>query len=263
MDPSTPEPQQCRIALSQNQVDDLRSEMIRTGVGATAIMRLLKPVPDGLTGPMISSWINQGITARLDHFNAVRDALRALPDAATGQRTKTVSSQSPTRISLTQDRLRTLQDQIERTGMPLKTFLRLNKASRPVGLTYAVATNWLRGQIKTARRDYFAFVMEGYEQFPDIEKKPDAPPNTRIRNGVAEVEISQGMIKQLFQLQEKSGLNPRQLLADRSDCPDGLDHFVIHRWMARKTRWAIKSHYDYVCALWEQALKSISPSQSP
>lgn len=241
------DPSLTRIQLTDEQIGHLRSEVDRSSIDATALLRRLKDVPDGLSSQMISSWLNNRNSARLDHYQYIVNAWATMPDGLSR-----IEVSKPPRIRLTENRVLALRSLMKEKETPL-SFLFKNKNNKfPDGLTYATVRGWLNG-VRTADEGHFAFVLEYYQSLPLAELKEEILPSSRMNGAVLEVSIAHDTLLQLRRLQSESGLNPRQLFEEQDDIPNDLDYLQVHEWMARRRVWAAEVHLSYVLRVWSKA----------
>jgi len=142
-----------RVPVTPEIIQEIRFHQRRTGVKANGFMRQFRSsAPEGLTDNIIQSWTDGGTkTIKTEHLDFVLESYAKMKQQ---------------RITLTFP----VTDQFKacelRTG--IKSFDLLDHASAPPdGLTSAIITGWVKRETRTARKDYFDYVLTLWKSLPD------------------------------------------------------------------------------------------------
>lgn len=74
-------------------------------------------------------------------------------------------------IPITDELISTLKEHQQRTGIGPARLLK-GSSDKPAGLTSAIFYNWIRGEAKTAKKEYVEYFLKRYETAPVIVKLP-------------------------------------------------------------------------------------------
>lgn len=173
--PDAPEPQPTRPSRTMRQIpanryseavylDDaivrrLREQKDATGYGAQTLLNWARDnaetIPEDLNAKKIEGWlagqIRHARQSHLDWVVAMYDKLATQPDR---------------RITLTREHIAALERERERTGVA-QTALLENAVDVPEGLSAAMITRWINGNTKTARTDFYDYVLSKWRALPD------------------------------------------------------------------------------------------------
>ncbi|WP_309383995.1 hypothetical protein [Cerasicoccus frondis] len=256
-------PALCRITLTDEHRELLRSETERTGIRPQQLLEQMQAAPEGLTAGMVSSWISGTVTtAQLDHLQKTLDTWQSLPDAGM-PRPLRCNPSAFTR--LTEDQRNALQELVDITGANMTQLFRECK-DIPPNLSPNMVYNWLNGETQNAIPEHYDFVFEALSKLP--EKEIPSPrqrigqitvleDGERTKKDIPQIELTRETRGTLRKLQKQSGLNPRQLLESFNDVPDGLTSAEVYRWLSKgESIWVCPEHLDYVMNAWSEAAKT-------
>lgn len=155
--------------------DDMRRALLfqrkRTGVGPGKLLSCADKIPDGLTPPMINTWLSKNvITARKDHLLFVQENYDKMPSP--GQTTKerlaelqTESSSKNEYIELTEEILYHLFTHKVRTGVGPKKLLQ-DKNNIPAGLESRHVNAWMKRAYQRIPKSHYLYVIQEWEKVP-------------------------------------------------------------------------------------------------
>lgn len=152
------------IPLTPDILEMLRAHAVRTGKGPSALLRAARDKPDGLSSPLIHTWLSgKTVTARRDHLDYVL---------------KRYDIPVPSdRIEITGALLEELRAHVRRTGKGPHALLR-GVRDKPEGLTGNMIQNWMRGLVHTARKDHFDYVLTLWGSLPGRICRPGSSKNS-------------------------------------------------------------------------------------
>lgn len=139
-----------RITITDKDIAELERLKDETGLGPQKLLARAGKAPAGLYPAIIYSWLaRKTSSARSEHFEFVMTAYRSVTPV----------------IEITDQRRARLQAELTRTGYQPKSLM--NRLSPcPDDLTPGLITRWKIGQVRSARRDLWRFVMDGLEVIP-------------------------------------------------------------------------------------------------
>ncbi len=208
----------------------LRAEWQRSGVGPTKLLRLIDPLPDGLTVGTLHSWFDKKRArkrVRRDHLTTVLDTWRKLPDGGI--------------LEITEEIRRELLAQKERSGLgPHALLSRAGIAADEV--KPETVENWLTRKAKRAEQQQLDLVRRLWAEAPDSPKG-------------SYVDLNAEQLEEMRQLRRSSGLGPQALLRGANDRPDGLTSPTIASWLTGSTQRVPSAYLTYVLERWRNAPK--------
>lgn len=212
--------------------DDLRrqieAEKRRTGIGTAKLMPLIDPLPAGLNANLVNSWLygrRKRQTASRVHLEAVLQAWKALPDDPY--------------IPITDEIRRELIAEKERSGLGPDVLLGRTAEKGPT-LSPSTVTSWLTGRATRARTSHLEHVRRLWATATD-------------RPEIHHVALTEGLLKELRRLRQRTGLGPQAILRGSKDRPEGLTSRVIADWLKGEAKSACPAHLDYVLQRWQTA----------
>lgn len=147
------------FTLSKNDTAALRQEQERTQVSPHALLKRFAhdlKRPEGLNGYKIYRWMDgQTQSAHRDEYEYVRSKYRMLQDAV-GRR-----------VMLSEEIIDQLGRLRQETGVSPSALLKHAEEQEinvPAGLNVDIIRSWIRGDVRTARSDYLAFVTNAYQK---------------------------------------------------------------------------------------------------
>jgi len=156
-----------RIPMTAAMGAEIESELARTGIGPTALLRLGRNAPADLTDQILTSWMSderRPNSASESHWSFAMTTLRALPDRqnhAQGYVRKAYRKHA----KIDPDMLAELRHHRERTGIGASILLR-RAADKPAALTPTMVSNWINGVVENADPDLVAYVLAFYRAWP-------------------------------------------------------------------------------------------------
>lgn len=135
-------------------------------------------------------------------------------------------------------------------GLNRRSFFNLkefkDRSDAPTGLTASAIGHWLTadGNVKTARRDLWAFVTSIVSQLPDASPGRERValdgkiPEDKLPEDAAEKDISwRAELRRLYRIKNvKAGSFFEKNLQGRDDVPAGLTKKIVQDWTAAKSR---------------------------
>jgi len=214
-----------RIAMSDEHLAMLRSEIARTGKGSKAILRgKRRQMPEGLNSGIIDQWLNGNVqSASEQHWNWVRQ-------------TYAEDQPDPDSLELTKEMRNHLKAERKRTGAGIQKLFRGTNDLRPEGLTSSsIVHNWLSGSHKTVRKDHLEWVIEAYKNFGT----PKAQSSRLI--------ITEELRDQLVAEFKRTGLGAASLMGHaRNSAPASLNPTKIQTWLSGTTKTANREEWNFV-----------------
>ena len=131
------------------------------------------------------------------------------------------------RIPLTDEMVTLLNAEIERTGSGLRRVLAARE-DVPDGLTENIITSWIDRRVRTARADYYEYVLRCYAEAPLFST------------------ITPDIQAELRGHRERTGVGPAVLLGGVSDIPKGLNVGTIESWLSGISTKAAEEHLSFV-----------------
>lgn len=147
-----------RVEITPEIHAKLNEEFHRTGLGGSALLRGKRgQYPNGLRSDMIDAW-RAGIiaTAKPEHLDWVLEYY--------SQWKPPLKTKAPTRIKLTNEQIRHLQAEVERTGLGAVAILKHAPKPLPEGLNHQKIQRWVSGKTISVRGDHWHFVLSLYAQ---------------------------------------------------------------------------------------------------
>ncbi|APG63116.1 hypothetical protein LPB140_10340 [Sphingorhabdus lutea] len=149
-----PDPQ--ILELTKEMRTFLKAERKRTGTTPAKLLENCDcEIPEGFHAHSVVNWM-QGLTKTVN---------RTLWDFVLSEYAKL--SGNAYRIKLTKAECDQLIGEEKRTGCGPTQIMRLAKKPLPPGLNGGTITMWLKGRVKTARRDHWEMVLRIYASLPD------------------------------------------------------------------------------------------------
>lgn len=142
-----------RIAITDKDIAELERLKEETGLGPQKLLARAGKAPAGLYPAIIYSWLaRKTASARSEHYEFVLHAYHTVTPV----------------IEITDQRRAKLEAELARTGYQPKSLM--NRLSPcPYDLTPGLITRWKIGQVRSARRDLWRFVMDGLNDTPDAQ----------------------------------------------------------------------------------------------
>ncbi|MBI1302068.1 MAG: DEAD/DEAH box helicase [Alphaproteobacteria bacterium] len=154
-------PDNTKLEMGETERKALTDEKERTGVAEYALVKD-PSTPEGLTGPIIASWLNGSVVrTERDSYDWVLNKWQELPD-------------KKQRIEFTQEMYDELVEQKKRTGVGQNKLLSQAKDC-PTDLTAGTVASWFHkknGKLKeTLRKDWYEWVINRWRSLPDAPAK--------------------------------------------------------------------------------------------
>ena len=243
-------PEPPSIPLTESIVQEIRVEIVRTGIGATALLSLNYPgKPEKLKPHIIDVWLKDNKkrpeTIRIDHLEYVLSSWKKCPDKGMhtmAARKKTsvapTKKQKPAHSPITKSVLRKIRLEIDRTGIGIATVLKQDHENFPQGLNAQFVYRWLAGNTKIARTDYLDFMLNAWKPYPD-------------EPAVAREAITEDMIQKIQAEIKRTGIGTATLLKrDKENVPKGLNSPLIYNWLIGITKTAQTDYLEYISQAW-------------
>lgn len=243
------DPAYYRVDLTDEHLNELACQRLRTGVDAKTFFKPPYTPPNGLHIHHVHNWTRGGTrSARRDHLEYVLGAWRALPDVCEPEPEVLGVEGYQTlngRIVLDDALIARLRDLRERTGCSATALLAAAKQmgrAIPPGLKVPEIARWLSGQAKSADPACLLLVVETYGA---MLRDESALPGTQ------RVPITEDIREGLKRERERTGIMQADLLRGATDAPDGLSAPMISNWINGTTNTARRDHVEYVVRRWE------------
>jgi|GEM_PF-5621861 len=227
-----------RKVVSSNDLQKIKAEIARTGIGAATLLKLQREYcPEGLNVNVIYSWFRQdrnGVgtkTAWTDHLDFILNAWKQYPDAPVVAK-KEISG----------DMIRKIQAEVKRTGIGIPALLKQDRENVPKGLTAPIVYSWLYGKTKTAQLDYLEYISQAWDKYPD--------------NYVAErVPITDDIIQKIRAEIQRTRVGVSILLKEsKGNAPEGLNATIVNNWLQNpqsRIKTGRKDYLDYLLDVWK------------
>lgn len=151
------------------------------------------------------------------------------------------------RVNITERKRNLLIHYKERTGVAPVVLLSQAKIPPPKGLSPQTIYRWINGELKSAPREHYEFVIQLWESLP---------------KGPPRIAITEELRTELRELKDKSGCGPIMLFKNSSQkLPAGLNAQLVNAWLAGRVRTAKKSHWDFVLELWNNPSPEVNRLQ--
>lgn len=213
-----------RVKLDPEYIAFIKSEIARTGLGPTAILKDRTDLPENMKPSLFAGWIldNTSIsTAEQTHIDYIRKIYLETPD-------------NP-RVFLNQDFISLLESEAKRTGLGPKGLLK-DRTDIPDGLTDTQIASWSAGTKRTnvrrtlkAPKSHIEYVKNLYAQTAS---------STRIL-------ITEDLIAHFYSEAERTGTVSRAVTKGRKDFPEGMNENSIFYWITKQVASAEKAHVDF------------------
>lgn len=236
-----------RVPITGCIREKLNGERRRTGYGSHRLLAAIGDTPQGLTPPLIDSWMDGGIaTAKEDNLELVLSTFAKLPNIpAPIEDARQARGLHAGKEALSRRTLRELKALRDKSGIGPNALFS-GRSDVPAGLSPALVAAWLSGRIKSATHEHLAYVERIWsEATPRIAITPE------IRS-------------EMKALRDRTGLGEQALLYGRKDKPKGLNANKIRHWLEGGASWADSDELAYVMTLWRQEspLLQITEQQS-
>lgn len=173
-----------KVAISEDTRGLLADHKNRTGVGPDRLLKSRGDLPQGLNAATVTHWLaRRTVTARVAHLEYVLRLWALLPDCreiAAKPKPKPAAAQNPgwKFVPLTKEAVATLRRYRDATNLGPSRFMEKAK-DPPVGLTYAMISNWLAHRNAKVRRDLLEYVLVEWrrmalESLGAVAARPDS-----------------------------------------------------------------------------------------
>ena len=230
------QPDTALIPITVEMLDELRREIMRTGLGAISLFKLLFDPPEGLTDGKVNSWLSPGSGIKnvdQTEWDYVLDGIRAQPDTAL--------------IPITVEMREQLRSHMARTGLGARSLFK-SLVDPPEGLNVGKIDGWLtpRSSTKNADLAEWNFVLDSVKKLPDTIAIP----------------LTDVMRDELNREMARAGVRARSLFKLFVDPPEGLNEGKINSWLTPSsgTKKVDLAEWNFVLAdLLEQPDTAIIP----
>ncbi|WP_195819415.1 hypothetical protein [Roseobacter sp. MH60115] len=139
-------------------------------------------------------------------------------------------------MTLSADLVDALRHEKDRSGVgTYRLFREFVDEQVPSGLSIQIVQSWLRRDVRTARKDYFDYILQLWRSLPDT----------------AVIKITPQLRVQLRKEAERTGKGPVAMLRGvRPSQIDGLTSNTVAAWMSGKIRSAEKHKVDLALERW-------------
>jgi hypothetical protein len=140
-------------------------------------------------------------------------------------------------IEITPEIRAELQMHRERTKIG-PTKLLYYRETHPKGLTPAMVSSWLQGEVKSTTHERLLYVLNKWESLPSCDFEY--------------IEITSDILEQLISYKDKTTIGPKILLSKLENIPAGLNAALINNWLSKGVRSAREDHLAFVLNNWKQ-----------
>lgn len=145
------------VEVTSKVLEDLHAHRKRTGVSSKALIKGKNDVPKGLNPDRIENLLRGRFKKfSRQHLEYIFWCWETLPEKIQ-------------RIQITQDILKTLKNERERTGIASMALLWGTQKERPEGLSSTLINSWMEDRTKSARQDHIEYVLTKWKKLPDKE----------------------------------------------------------------------------------------------
>lgn len=158
-----------RVPYTTEMHKALDGEIKRTGVGFTTFMSFANQIPEGLTSSqfhMIRGRKTQ--TVRLNHYEYIMALYKKIPDDQTPTYVGANEDEAERFTLSTADR-QAISNIVKLTPIAVTKILHFAD-DKPHGIRAAMISGWINGSTKTARVDYYEWVLNEFTKYPKISK---------------------------------------------------------------------------------------------
>lgn len=227
------------IQITSELRQKLHDEAARTGKGATAMMRGLRPSEHGgLSAATVKGWMLGRVkTAERDKVHFVLN------------RWSKISDLEHWMFEVTQEHKKRLKSEIARTGVSIPSIFAA-ASEVPTGLTVNVLRSILYGQTRKMQRRHYDFILEKLRSLPDALPCKRSSPN-QLGCRVGHVAVTPDIRAEMKAERERTGISEKALVAILgSKDKDLLSHSKINRWINGYTRSAPRGEIEMVLNGW-------------
>lgn len=194
----------------------LLAQKERTRVGVVSLLSNADNIPDGLSVGMANHLLRGDFQKIRDtHYKFLMSAYENLPDN---------EHEYILLEGAALERLRRLKT----TKFIGPSTLLKEHADAPDGLNHSLISGWFSGHSKTARRDHIEWLLEKWEQAPDL------------------VFITEDISLRLRQEIERTGVKPINLLKKSEEQPAGITQLILYGWIDGRIKTANKDLLNWV-----------------
>jgi len=175
-------PKDRKISITPEIRNTIRNEIQRTGVRADKFIQIHhNDLPAGLNFSVIHHTIYRSDKKYIEtpHYEylimAYQNLPTRVPNFTPGYQSNQLLQKAPQLYGdgkprmVLQGRIQELISERERTGVSVSLLLRSSPPNRPEGINAGVVNSWFTHGPKTAREDYFNYVLKRWRQYPDAE----------------------------------------------------------------------------------------------
>lgn len=213
-----------RIVLTDDIIDELRAEILRTGIGGAQLLRGRRTeLPLGLNRQTISNWtLGKVGTIRVDYLDYALKLWKSLPD------------ESDVYIKITDEMRENLKLKLKKTGLsPKRLFAHRNDL--PEGLAWHNIRHFIKPSTKRLKRKYHEFFIRICDE----------------HNGQGYEEITQEIRERIQNEIDRTGIRIYHLLRRASvEQKNHVKGYTVKAWLNGSAQKANKCDIDYILGLY-------------
>jgi len=233
-------PDEYKVTITPEQRRELRRHMERTGIGPHALMRGVRPsAPDRVQPNTIKQWLSGTVrSAKGDAVQHVLERWRALPD------------QDDIYMTVTDQHVRTIRDELRRTGLSQKQLFR-QAEDFPETLTFGIFLNFITGKVSRFRKNDYDCLLRFLHALPDRLAPPVGSESLRS-NYKGRITLTDGMHQTLHDERERTGIGVTALV--RIMRAEGVVPFTrastLEHWLGGHVKTVPEAQYQAVLTAW-------------
>lgn len=257
------------IALGPH-MDEISAHVARLGRSLGRIFQAYAAgnVPQDLNTDILSRWMRgQARFAKARHVGFVLQMLRDARPVASDEDPQPEVARG--RIVIDDALISQIEGFIAQTGMGASAMLRGRRHETPRGLSSGMVASWLRGKVKSARKDHVDFMLRIWgEHLAQMEGQLDAAalsssstsssscvsrarrkprPRLGAKDRAHYVPVTQGYIDTIHAHRARTGLGHHDILKRyAAEKPDMLDAVMVHGWLNKRVFRADPAHLEFL-----------------